>query len=214
MMSPACRFGPGTFQVSTNGTYAVTTGLGSTMPTLEGADVRLFTTIDGRPQWLSRDQGTLVSVGAPTSARGTDVIGSFDAIELHWASARQPASILMTTAARCYPTAAALVFEQRFPAGLNGTAGVGRDLDSPASSFPAFATASWAATGVRLVTFAGQNAAQSTRYGRWPRAYAGGYLGGPLALVGAGSGGVEGVAILSPLTRPMLQARPQRRERS
>ena len=217
--SLGCSFGGGFVNVS-QGYYSVSLSAASRrLPrVLSGGDIRVFTgSGNGSIAWLSRDAGTLHQLGPPTTARGSDSLGKFNAIEIAWSTAageqqQQNEQALLITAFRCYDDA--LVFEQRFPNGLNGTPGIGRDVDTPCSSFPAFVTTSWGHTGMRLVTFAGQNAAQSTRYGAWPDAYAGGYLGGPLALISdtraddqmdVDVGNVDGVAVLSALTRPMLQ---------
>ena len=47
----------------------------------------------------------------------------------------------------------------------------------------------------------------STHYGKWPDAYMGGYLGGPVALFSNndnGNKGVDSVVILSAFSHPML----------
>ena len=101
-----------------------------------------------------------------------------------------------------------LMFEQFFPNGLShaplrDNEKSIRNIDMPSTVFPSFV----APRGIRVATFFGQNAAMSTHYGKWPDAYMGGYLGGPVALFSNndnGNKGVDSVVILSAFSHPML----------
>jgi hypothetical protein len=66
---------------------------------------------------------------------------------------------------------------------MGWTPGIHGDVDVPATSFPSFQLEDKATENLTMITYRGQNAAQSTHYGRWPASYRGGYLGGPLCFV-------------------------------
>ena len=129
----------------------------------------------GRTEGGTAERWPLRLKMGPAVSDGVDTLGAYDSIKMEWdsaeASSLPPKDALMTTTFRCY-RAGFLVFEQAFPRGLKGTM-EGRDVDSPSSVFPSFNTSSWEnEMHTRLVTFAGQNAEQSTRFGDWPGAYA------------------------------------------
>lgn len=148
---------------------------------------------------LSSHDGSL-SLTNFTHKTGNDRLGEFEVLSLSWSDATRPEPRhLWTTSFRCYTGSGPLVFEQTFPRGW--TPGIHGDVDTPATAFPSFQLDDKATENLTLVTFRGQNAAQSTHYGRWPASYRGGYLGGPLCFV---ENTLETALVLSPLDEFMI----------
>ena len=195
----SCTFGNGRVLVdATTKEYSIILPYASFLgQTLVGGSYRLFynETWYTNPQ---EEEGPLLVDRNVTTTRGVDSLGQYDAISIVWTWGTDGA---WTTSFKCYESV--LVFAQSFPSGFNDQPGGSRDLDTPSAVFPSFVSSDFAFQNVRLATFFGQNAAKSTRYGSWPQAYAGGYIGGPLCLFGDPLE-ATGAIILSPLTHHML----------
>ena len=161
-----------------------------------GGSYRLFY----NDTWYSNtaQEGKLLVDRGITKSRGVDSLGKYESISIVWTWGTEDHWV---TSFKCYTNA--LVFSQSFPSGMQDKPGGLRDLDTPSTVFPAIISTEFSAQNVRLATFFGQNAAMSTRYGTWPEAYAGGYIGGPIALFG-GPLGADNALIVSPLTHSML----------
>ena len=139
---------------------------------------------------------------AATARTGTDPQGPFDAVDLHWStqpSAATTAGASWVTTFRCYNGSGTVVFAQSFPDGLSDQPGGLRDFNVPSTAFPAFG-ASVPTDSLNVVTFSGQNAAETTQVGMWPAK--GGYEGGPVAFFMPGDL-EQGVCVISPLSQFM-----------
>ena len=149
---------------------------------------------------LSTQDGSL-RLANSTRQTGKDQLGEFEMLSLSWADTARPhTEQLWMTSFRCYGTGP-LVFEQAFPVGWTPGCGVSGDVDIPATAFPSFQLDDKASENLTMITFRGQNAAQSTHFGRWPGSYRGGYLGGPLCFV---DDTLQKALVLSPLDEFMI----------
>ena len=181
-------------------------------------------------KWLSSADGSLAPVGSSTQGSGNDAHGRFTSLTLSWgpaaagadaaaAAAGSAAATLWITSFRCYlaaaahdGAAAAVVFSQQFPVGLNDAPGGPRDFQQPSSRFPSFQTSSLAGRG--MITFKGGNAGRTLHAGLFPDAYLaekrsggtrgrsslGGYTSGPIAFGhDPASLGAAPILVVSPL---------------
>ena len=145
-------------------------------------------------------------------------------ISLYWTWGTNKNNVWITSF-QCYNNQKLLpnvfiTFEQYFPYGLTHDTYINdqRDIDIPSTIFPSFRVIETSTTTttnvnnnhVHVATFLGQNAAKSTLYGKWPDAYKGGYLGGPVALFGkedensSNNNKIDNVIIMSTLTHHMV----------
>lgn len=132
-----------------------------------------------------------------THQTGADRLGKFELLEIHWVGSPR---LSWVTAFRSYASGP-IIFEQSFPLGWASGLGERSDIDTPATSFPSFRIDDTSAENLTVVTFRGQNAAQSTHYGRWPQSYRGGYLGGPVGFV---DDILENAFVISPIDEFMI----------
>jgi hypothetical protein len=193
----AIEFSGGAVSVNlVTGAYVVQTAVDG-LQILRGAHYELW--------WNGRKVGTKDSTLLLinwTQGVGEDALGKYRLIELQWQVGDTPpataAETAWTTGFKAY-SAGPLVFVQSFPQGWNGKLSSRADIDVASSGFPAFELSHQ--PDLRMATFRGQNAAQSTHRGQWPKAYRGGYLGGPICLM---TQALDGAVLLSPLNEFMV----------
>ena len=185
----------GAFSVHVNGSP---TPYFTSAPTYFRANGALFSTADGT-----------LTLAAPPSppTPGVDALGAFTRQELRWVGAGGSAPPF-TTAVLTYAALGAVVFEQVFPLGANGTAAPGAGAgDAVLSAWPAIALDP-ADTARGAVAFGGRAFLEGSRPLAWGSAGAGlpsaGGRGGPLVLfdLAPPAAGAPGAAVaLSSLTQ-------------
>lgn len=185
------------------GTLRVNTGTGAFSVMVEGMQ-----TIHSAPYevWFdgklySTKDASLLLRNSTHGEMKKDPIGESQSLALTWSSSDASAGGLSwVTTFRAY-TSGPMVFEQAFPLGWTSGLGERSDVDVPATAFPSFQLDDSITKDLTLVTFRGQNAAQTTHYGRWPLSYRGGYLGGPVCFVADDLGSAM---VMSPLNNFMI----------